>query len=164
MSQAMTRVNKLLDHPDYSLYLEKINQLEKERIFCRHGFEHGLNVARIAYTYLLEKGEKSLGKETIYVAALLHDIGRWVEYQTGEDHAEVSARLALPLLKACGFDPEEIQVILIGIKEHRQHPDDHLSLLGEALAVADDWARDCRSCSAQKQCYKFNPAMKRILY
>ncbi|AET65838.1 putative domain HDIG-containing protein [Desulfosporosinus orientis DSM 765] len=164
MLHAMTRVNKLLDHKDYSLYMERINHLEKERIFCKHGFEHGLGVARIAYSYLLEKGEVSLGKEVIYAAALLHDIGRWVEYQTGEDHAEVSARLALPLLKECGFSPEDTQAIVVGIKEHRRHHDDDLSLLGEALAIADDWARDCRYCSAQNQCYKFSPAMKQIVY
>lgn len=164
MSNAMTRVNKLLDNKSYFLYMEKINCLEKERIFCKHGFEHGLSVARIAYSYLLEKGEIRLGKEVIYAAALLHDIGRWVEYQTGEDHAVASARLALPLLKECGFSPEEIQIILVGITEHRQHHDDGLSLLGEALAIADDWARDCRYCPAQNQCYKFSPAMNEIVY
>lgn len=164
MLHLMTRVNKLLDHEDYIVYMEKIYDLEKERIFCKHGFEHGLSVARIAYTYILEKAEHGLEKEVIYAAALLHDIGRWVEYQTGEDHAEASARLAIPILVECGFSSEDIMVILLGIKEHRRHHDDGLSILGEALAAADDWARDCRSCSVQTQCYKFSPEMKRIVY
>ncbi|TGE34137.1 HD domain-containing protein [Desulfosporosinus sp. Sb-LF] len=142
----------------------KIEGLERERCFCKHGFEHGLSVARIAYVYLLEKGVMTLSKEKVYAAALLHDIGRWVEYQTGEDHAEVSARLALPLLEVCGFDSEDIQVILSGIREHRRHPEENLTLLGEALALADDWARDCRLCSVQNQCYKFNHTMKQIVY
>lgn len=164
MLDSMARVNQLLDHEDYNRYIETINELEKERCFCKHGFEHGINVARIAYAYLLEKGNRDLSKEGVYAAALLHDIGRWVEYQTGEDHAEVSARLALPLLKECGFSSADIQVILVGIREHRRHYEDDLSLLGEALAIADDWARDCRYCSAQKQCYKFKPEMTQIIY
>jgi len=164
MLHSMTRVNKLLEHEDYICYIEKIDEVEKERFFCKHGFEHGLNVARIAYAYMLEKGETILLKEAIYSAALLHDIGRWVEYETGEDHAKVSARLALPLLEVCGFALEDIQMILTGIREHRQHREDNLTPLGEALALADDWSRDCRHCSAQNQCHKFNPAMKLIIY
>ena len=160
----MARVNQLLDHEDYICCMEKIEALEKERRFCKHGFEHGLNVARVAYAYMLEKGEGILPKEVVYAAAFLHDIGRWVEYQTGEDHAEVSARLALPLLEVCRFSSEDIQVILKGIREHRLHPEDSLTLLGEALALADDWARDCRHCSAQTLCYKFNSSMKQIMY
>lgn len=164
MLHSMARVNRLLDHEEYIRYIEKINELEKERRFCRHGFEHGLSVARIAYTYLLEKGDMDISKEGIYAAALLHDIGRWVEYQTGEDHAEASARMALPLLEECGFRAEEIHVISIGIREHRRHHGGNLSPLGQALAIADDWSRECRSCSAQTLCYKFKPEMKQIVY
>lgn len=144
--------------------MEKIDRLEKQRLFCKHGFEHGLNVARIAYAYLLEKGEVVFSKELVYAAALLHDIGRWVEYETGENHAEASARLSLPLLEACGFDLDDIRVILKGIREHRRHPEDNLTLLGEALALADDWARDCRHCSAQTLCYKYNKSMNQVMY
>lgn len=161
---SMARVNQLIEHEDYSCYIKKIDDLEKERQFCKHGFEHGLNVARIAYAYMLESGEAILLKEAVYAAAFLHDIGRWVEYETGEDHAKVSARLALPLLEACRFAPETVQMILSGIREHRQHYAENLSRLGEALALADDWARDCRHCFAQSQCHKFNPAMKLIIY
>lgn len=164
ISHSMARVNQLLDHEDYIKYMEKINGLEKERRFCKHGFEHGLNVARVAYAYVLEKGEIVLSKEVVYAAAILHDIGRWVEYQTGEDHAEVSARLALPLLEVCRFSSEDIQVILQGIREHRRSPEENLSQLGEALALADDWSRDCRHCSAQTLCYKFNATLKQIIY
>lgn len=160
----MARVNQLLDHEDYICYMEKINGLEKERLFCKHGFEHGLNVARVSYAYMLENRDVILPKEVVYAAAFLHDIGRWVEYQTGEDHAEASARLALPLLEACRFSLEDIQLILQGIREHRRNPADNLTPLGEALALADDWARDCRHCSAQTLCYKFNDEMKQIMY
>lgn len=160
----MARINQLLQQECYISYMEKIEGLEKERPFCKHGFEHGLNVARIAYAYLLEKEELLLTKESVYAAAFLHDIGRWVEYQTGEDHAEASARLALPLLEACGFSLDDIQVILKGIREHRRHNEDNLTLLGAALALADDRARDCRHCSVQALCYKYNLATNQVMY
>jgi len=161
---SMTRVNQLLEHEDYLCYMEKIDGLERERRFCKHGFEHGLNVARIAYAYVLEKGQVSLTKEVLYAAAFLHDIGRWIEYQTGEDHAEASAQLALPLLEACQFSSVQIQTILKGIREHRRKPEDNLTLLGEALALADDWARDCRQCSVQALCHKYKQTMNQIMY
>jgi len=160
----MARVNQLLDHEDYISYMEKIDVLEKERLFCKHGFEHGLNVARIAYAYLLEKGELPFPKESVYASALLHDIGRWIEYGTGEDHAEASARLALPLLEACHFGLDEINVILQGIREHRRDPEDDLTRLGAALALADDWARDCRRCSGQALCNKYHQSMNQVMY
>lgn len=162
--QSMSRVNKLLEHKDYISYMTKIEVLEKERLFCKHGFEHGLNVARIVYAYLLEKGEIPLLKEIVYAAAFLHDIGRWREYESGEDHAEASARLALPLLEACRFSDEDTKVILKGIREHRRQPESNLTPLGAALALADDWERDCRHCSVQGQCYKFNKAMNQVVY
>lgn len=160
----MSRVNQLLEHKDFISYMEKNDAWEKERLFCKHGFEHGLNVARIAYAYLLEKGNLLILKESVYAAAFLHDIGRWVEYETGEDHAEVSARLALPLLEACRFSLGDIQVILKGIREHRKHSEGNLTMLGAALALADDWSRDCRQCSVQARCYKYNQAMNQVMY
>lgn len=160
----MDRLNQLIELEQFIAYLEKINLWEKDRFFCRHGFEHGLNVARIAYVYLLEKGELDLSKECIYAAAVLHDIGRWVEYETGADHAEASALLARPLLEACRFEPEDIQVILTGIREHRRHQANNLSPLGEALALADDWARSCLYCGAQALCSKYNQNMNKVVY
>lgn len=160
----MARVNQLIEHQDFISYQRKIDQIEIERKFCRHGFEHGLNVARIAYAYILEQGDRELDKEVVYAAALLHDIGRWVEYQNGEDHAVVSARLARPLLEDCKFGVAEVDLITEGIREHRQHSAKALSRLGQALALADEWARDCRNCPAQKECYKFSSEMRKITY
>ncbi|MHB8126010.1 MAG: HD domain-containing protein [Desulfitobacteriaceae bacterium] len=158
------RVNELINNPIYENYLIKIAKAEKERKYCKHGFDHGLAVARIAYAFLLEQGETSMGKEVIYAAALLHDIGRWVEYETGEDHAQASSTLALPLLEECGYNYEEIKVIAKAIAEHNTHSGENLSILGRSLALADDWARDCRQCKAKNGCYKFSEQMMRIIY
>ncbi len=160
----LPRVNELIDNPVFENYMIKIEEAEKERRYCKHGFDHGLAVARIAHSFLLEQGLTSLSKEVIYAAALLHDIGRWVEYQTGEDHAQVSATLALPILEECGYNSEEIEIIVKAISEHRAHADESLSMLGRALALADDWARDCRQCKAKNGCHKFSERMMQIVY
>lgn len=160
----MKRINRLIQRQDYQKHLQKTYDLEQTRVYCKHGFDHLLAVARIAYIYLLEQGEYSLQKELVYTAALLHDLGRWVEYQTGEDHAEASARLALPLMEEEGFSHEEIDLIQKAILEHRKHGDAHLSTLGTALAKADDWARDCLNCTARQTCHKFSPEMMEISY
>jgi len=159
---SVPRVNLVIEHPLFKEYALKNAQAEEKRLFCKHGFEHGLAVARIAYIYLLEEGKTSLSKEVVYAAAVLHDLGRWREYETGEDHALVGAELVMPILLESGFNLEEVKVIVQGISEHCFDPKHELSLLGKALAYADDWARDCRSCISQKDCYKYSREMDEI--
>jgi|SRR5690554_2802260 len=188
----MPRVNKILQHPAYNEYSRKNQKAEEKRIYCRHGEDHGLAVARVAYIYLLENAlaqkdlhngnfsegiswhrnqeesyEETFGiwldKELVYGAGILHDIGRWVEYETGEDHALAGVRLAEPILQDCDFTETEQRIILEGIKEHRLDPSQTSSLLGKALALADDWARDCRNCASKDTCYKYNKSMEDII-
>lgn len=188
----MIRINELIKSETYQRFLEKNRIWELDRKFCRHGFDHMLAVARITYAFLLEQSVKSskaivglpepitshmqenedkrdtdlISKEVIYAAGLLHDIGRWVEYESGEDHAEASARLAEPLLLEYGFSTAESSIILEAIKRHRtqkrlKSTTDELNSparinpLAEAIALADDWARDCFNCQAQAECYKY---------
>ncbi|HHY27570.1 MAG TPA: HD domain-containing protein [Desulfitobacterium dehalogenans] len=181
---SMPRVNRILQHRSYEEFSDKNKQAEEKRVYCRHGSDHGLAVARIAYIYLLERYiedrdsfseagtnnantrlEESygVGKESIYASGILHDIGRWVEYESQEDHALAGARLARPILGDCGFTDVEIERIVLGILEHRLHPDKTSSILGQALALADDWARDCKNCASQATCYKYTKAMEDIL-
>lgn len=81
----MDRVNQIWRHPVYQEHYKKIQELESERIFCRHTPEHFLDVARLMYIYALEK-HLELPKELIYAAALLHDIGRAQQYQYNIPH------------------------------------------------------------------------------
>lgn len=160
---SVPRVNRIIKHPLFKEYALKNAQAEEKRAYCNHGFDHGLAVARIAYIYLQEEEDKSLSKEVVYAAAVLHDLGRWREYETGENHALVGAELVKPILKESGFGPKEEEVIVQGIREHRLDPERELSLLGRALAYADDWARDCRSCTSQEACYKYSQSMDEIV-
>ena len=85
----MIRVNKIIENKMYWEHLDKIEVYEKDREFCRHNIGHFLDVCRIAWILNLE-GNLALSKEVIYATGLLHDIGRWLQYENGEDHALAS--------------------------------------------------------------------------
>lgn len=117
------RVNQILKHDLFKEYSQYNSQAEEKRAFCRHGLDHGIAVARIAYIYLLEQQNTSLSKEVIYAAGLLHDLGRWREYETGEDHALAGAELVKPIIQDSGFSIGELETITQGIREHRLNPE-----------------------------------------
>ncbi|PKM81405.1 MAG: phosphohydrolase [Firmicutes bacterium HGW-Firmicutes-14] len=160
----MTRLEAVLEDPLFKEYLLKNNKNETERKFCRHTFQHYLDVARITYILILESGNitafmeendlnRKLAKELIYTAAILHDIGRWREYETGEDHSLVGAELAEGILERAGFNEKEKSIITSGIREHRRGVPDR-SLLGKYLHRADGLSRLCTRCEARDECFK----------
>lgn len=146
----MQKVNLLLNDPGFLEYIKKNREAETDRIFCRHDLTHALDVARIAYILNMEENLR-LDKETIYAAALLHDIGRWLEYENGADHAAASATLAEGLLDQYGFgDKSEI---MTAIGNHRKKG--QTALLSDLLYRADKLSRNCVSCGAISKCKKF---------
>ncbi len=149
----MGKVNRILFDDEYRLYLQKNKALEEGRSFCHHNFEHLLAVARLTYLFLLEEGCRFISKDIAYSAGLLHDIGRWKEYQGGGDHAGHSAALAGSILERAGFNISEQELILKAIAQHRHiTPREHRSPLSAALCKADDMARLCFSCASRKDC------------
>lgn len=145
----MENVNKILNHTKYKELLDELNELEKEREFCNHTLEHFLDVARIAYIDVLEKG-LNYNKEIIYSIALLHDIGRVLQYNEGIDHHEGSAIIALEILKETAFNEADKELIIKCIKEHRKESKDELSKI---IYVSDKFSRNCFKCKAYKECY-----------
>lgn len=148
----MQKVNLLLNDPGFLEYIKKNREAEADRIFCRHDLTHALDVARIAYILNMEENLR-LDKETIYAAALLHDIGRWLEYENGADHAETSAILAEDLLDKYGFAPRDKSEIMAAIGNHRKKG--QTALLSDLLYRADKLSRNCVSCGAISKCKKF---------
>lgn len=147
----MNRVDLILEHPKYQEYIDKIKQAEEKRIFCLHNMNHFLDVARIAYIMNLEE-ELGISKEIIYVTALLHDIGRFVQYEDGMPHEKASAELAEELLQETGFDKKEQSLILRAIREHRnKEMADEKSLAG-IIYRADKASRACFACEAEVHC------------
>lgn len=102
----MDRVNQIWRHPVYQEHYKKIQELESERIFCRHTPEHFLDVARLMYIYALEE-HLELSKELIYAAALLHDIGRAQQYQYNIPHDIAGVEIAREILTDLHFTEQE---------------------------------------------------------
>lgn len=162
----MERINLLLASPAYRQYLEMIKEKEKGRVFCQHGFGHGLEVARLCRIFLLENG-LDYSRDVVYAAALLHDLGRCLEDNAKGCHAVRSARLADPLLVQAGYSLEERKLITNAIAEHRKKEHDvFASPLSYFLSKADKYSRLCHACPASAACYKKDemPQHSRLLY
>ena len=156
----MERINKILNHQAYRKHLEKIEVWERDRIFCKHDKKHFLDVARLAYILYLEEmlcshnkyGTKDSVKEFLYAAGLLHDIGRWKEYEEGIEHHLASMQLAEPILKDCGFSEEDTKQILSIIESHRKEEVKGKESLSGIFYRADKLSRECFWCPAEKEC------------
>ena len=65
----MIRIEQIMAHPLYIESMAGIQDAERDRIFCRHGLEHCLDVARILYIIVLEQ-HLDYDKEVIYAIIL----------------------------------------------------------------------------------------------
>lgn len=150
----MERLNRLTALKEYQEAYTKIRNHEQERIFCRHDMGHFLDVARIAYILALESQALTaiVSKEIIYTAALLHDIGRFCQYETGEPHEVASHRLARPLLMQAGFEENESTLILEAILNHRNPLMKEAKTLSGFIYQADKLSRACYACESQNEC------------
>lgn len=147
----MERIDRILKHP---LFLEYVGENAKEeaaRIFCRHDMAHFLDVARIAWILNLEEGI-GIGRDLIYAAALLHDIGRHLQYREGIPHEQASEILAPPILRDCGFHKQEEERILSAIATHRDASVSGGADLNGLLYRADKLSRPCYACKQEKDC------------
>ncbi len=125
--------------------------LESTRIYCCHGYDHLLSVARIAYIRALELG-LPYSKQVVYAAALLHDIGKAEQYESGEPHEEVGARFAAQILAdSGGFTEDEQAAIVQAVREHRRFAESS-SDLGKLLFQADKASRACFACDVRDSC------------
>ena len=150
----MDRVNAVICHPLYLEYYHRLERAEKERIFCRHQMSHLLDVARIAYIRNLEKGY-GFRKDVIYAAAVLHDIGKALQYEEKVPHEIAGERIAGEILdtlpKETGFSEEEKRTIKNAVRGHRRLRDG-ADTLEKLLYEADKASRLCLSCPANREC------------
>ena len=147
-----TQIDHIIQHPKYTLYYAKIQKHEKNRSTCRHDMPHFLDVARIAYILNFEK-ELFLSKKLIYASALLHDIGRFEQYERGIDHAISSASLCVEILQDTDFSEEEIHQIQTAIINHRNIDIKNNDNLSGIIYRADKASRPCHSCLVQDVCH-----------
>lgn len=161
----MKRIELLLKNTQFLKELNQIEKLEETRIYCRHDLSHLLDVARISWILVLEQN-LSIEKSLVYAAALLHDIGRAMEYREGISHDEASVQLAKEILPKCGFVEDEIHIICEVILGHRHEKQNHSSLLLQQILREADWrSRVCFRCKAEKTCkWSQERKNKTILY
>lgn len=147
----MYRVDRIMNNSEYKALMEEIRLRERTRIFCCHGLDHCLDVARIAYIMNVEEAF-GIDREIIYAAALLHDVGRADPDDTGIEHHILSVRYASEILGQCGFDEQEKAIICDAIGAHNTDgvERDGLAYL---LYRADKLSRNCVECAAADQCY-----------
>jgi len=150
MKDEMSRVNKILKHKEYLKNLNKNIHAEINRKFCRHDLIHFLDVSRIMYIKSLENNLE-FDKEIIYACGFLHDIGKWQQYEKGIPHEIASADIARDILQDCSFNENEIEMILIAIRNHRNKNNSKNSL-SELLYKSDKLSRMCFNCKAQAEC------------
>ena len=145
----MERIDRILRHPLFLSELSALEELERERIFCRHGLEHLLDVARLMTIYALEDNA-DISRDILYAAALLHDLGRAGQYRTGVPHEQGSVDLAKIILPACGYTAEETAALCAAIGAHRAAGEE--DVLSRLLYRADKKSRPCYACKAAGEC------------
>ncbi len=149
--EIMSAVEAIRNHPDFIDHMKRIGRAETDRLYCKHGIEHLLDVARIAYIRLLER-RMPFRKEVVYAAALLHDVGKAEQYEHGEAHEVAGARVATAILMDVdGFSALEKTAIVAAVAQHRRY-DEKSSPLGKLLFEADKASRACFSCSQRNTC------------
>ncbi|HIZ74039.1 MAG TPA: HD domain-containing protein [Candidatus Mediterraneibacter stercoravium] len=150
----MKRVNAIFRHPLYQSYYRRLEKLEQDRIFCRHQMTHLLDTARIAYIRNLEEG-LGLDREVIYAAAVLHDIGKALQYEEKIPHEISGEKIAAEILDSLGaenaFPDTEKEMILTAIRGHRKLREDP-EVLERLLYESDKASRMCFACPAEPQC------------
>ncbi len=171
----MERADAILAHPAFCRELAVIEAAELDRRFCRHGLAHLLDVARAAWILVLEE-ELELERDLVYAAALLHDIGRGMQYSHGVSHDEAGVEIAREILGTVEadrrFSSSERHAILAAVRGHRGVSDaaeqacagvdrgdadrtdaDRASELARVVRTADHASRACFACPARGECY-----------
>ena len=144
----MPRVDAVWENALYQREYQLLEELERDRAFCRHGVRHLLDCARIMWILNLERG-LGFDREVVYATALLHDIGKAQQYETGEPHDVAGERLAREILQELpakhAFSAGEIDAICTAIRGHRRVRED-ATPLGRLLYQADKSSRACFAC------------------
>ncbi len=114
-----------------------------------------MDVARIAYIRSLEEG-LGLDREVIYAAAVLHDIGKVLQYEEGIPHEITGEKIAAEILGQASagensFSETEKAMILTAIRGHRKLRDEP-EVLERLLYESDKASRMCFACPAEPQC------------
>ncbi len=146
----MDKINSILNNEKFKDYIKKNKRYERDRKFCRHNLQHFLDVARVSYILVLEN-KIDVSKDIVYGAALLHDIGRWIQYKENIPHEIASHRLAEEILTSAGYEELETEIILSAILNHRKE-DNLEGSFNHIFYLSDKLSRNCFHCKAVQEC------------
>ena len=98
----------------------QIEEFVREKLAKNSKGAHTFDHTKRVYALSIRIG-KDLGADlkTLGAAALLHDIGRPKEAETGISHSVLSGEMSVEILKKVGFDDSEIDTIVDAIRTHR---------------------------------------------
>lgn len=93
-------------------------------------------------------------KDRFYVTGLLHDIGRSLQYRTGEHHSAAGAALAEQILREIDYPEDRIRETADFIQDHhgRQNIYTDQNSIGYYIERADQFSRNCFCCTAADTC------------
>ena len=150
----MPRLNAVWNHPLYQKYYRENEKIEHDREFCCHQITHLLDVARIAYIKNLEAG-LGIDKELIYTAAILHDIGKALQYTDKIPHEIAGEKIAGEILDTLSendaFSETERAWILEAVRGHRRKCNG-MSEVARLFYECDKRSRNCFACPVKEQC------------
>lgn len=169
--------DRILVETSYLQYVDELEEIEKDREYCRHDFDHFFNVGNILYSLCLECNisyEKFDLKDTCYVIGLLHDLGRIEEYKYGISHEKALA-LSREILFDCKCEDlflkfvlevisyhsgrmpiDDIKDEIVRIKEENDNNikdyNEFIEDIKKLLKIADQLERKCFKCSVRNTC------------
>ena len=149
--------DKVLEGPTPSRALELLREVGAIKyIIPELKKEFDLNQSEYHFGTVWEHSLASLDllppESEIRLAALLHDIGRWKQYEDGTPHEKASALFAPEILAESGFTKEESEQILSAILNHRNAAIGQDETLDSILYRADKMSRSCFCCEAEREC------------
>ncbi len=121
-----------------SVKLKIIDFVQKEFSNFNKG-AHTLDHIKRVYTLSMQIGEGlPISTRVVQAAALLHDVGRPKESETGVSHSILSGEMSKPLLQELGYTETEIEHVIDTIRTHRfSEGIEPNSLEGKILSDAD---------------------------
>ena len=118
-----------------SILLESVRKELTQSAQGAHTLDHTIRVYTLSMT--LCEGLK-VNKRVLEAAALLHDIGRPKEEETGISHSLVSGEIGSQILRDLGYEESEIRHVTESIRTHRfSERLEPTSIEGQILSDAD---------------------------
>jgi len=151
---------------------DKVERYAREQMtkLGLHGWPHVKRVQRLCIG--LSRHMKGVDLEVVELAALLHDVGKFVEKENNAlDHGKVSAEVADEFLRSMEFDEGKVEAVCHAIRVHTHgeeprsveakllHDADFLDKMG-AVGVATVFVKACLTETTIEEAARFwrNPS------